>query len=138
MIDGTLGWEDLLLSLRFTASRSPDVYNDYFVGLLKHADAEALDAVERYEASRDHSETITVDTPGGRYEIGRWCPHASEDLSVGAVLDGTVLRCLGHNFDFDVTTGNCLNARCEPLPTKRVELAPSQSQMPEEALKQAT
>jgi len=26
-----------------------------------------------------------------------------------------VLRCLGHNFDFDLTTGECLNARCDPV-----------------------
>jgi L-ascorbate metabolism protein UlaG (beta-lactamase superfamily)/nitrite reductase/ring-hydroxylating ferredoxin subunit len=138
VIDGAIGWEDLLLSLRFTASRSPDVYNDYFVGLLKHADAEALEAVERYEISRDHSETITVETPEGRYEIGRWCPHASEDLAVGAVLEGTVLRCLGHNFDFDVTTGACLNARCEPLPTRRLAALATPVQPQEQALRQAT
>jgi L-ascorbate metabolism protein UlaG (beta-lactamase superfamily)/nitrite reductase/ring-hydroxylating ferredoxin subunit len=120
VIDGAIGWEDLLLSLRFSAWRSPDVYNDYFVGLLKHADAEALQAVERYETTRDNAETITVDGPDGRYEVGRWCPHASEDLSVGAVVDGGVLRCLGHNFDFDLETGACRNARCEPLRTRRI------------------
>ncbi|WP_370364799.1 hypothetical protein [Catenulispora sp. GP43] len=37
----------------------------------------------------------------------------------GAVIDeapeGLVLRCLAHNFDFSLTTGLCLNARCEPI-----------------------
>jgi L-ascorbate metabolism protein UlaG (beta-lactamase superfamily)/nitrite reductase/ring-hydroxylating ferredoxin subunit len=119
VVDGAIGWEDLLLSLRFSAWRSPDVYNDYLVGLLKHADSEALEAVEHYETTRDRFETITLDTPDGRYEIGRWCPHAGEDLAVGAVIDGGVLRCLGHNFDFDLATGVCLNARCEPLSARR-------------------
>jgi L-ascorbate metabolism protein UlaG (beta-lactamase superfamily)/nitrite reductase/ring-hydroxylating ferredoxin subunit len=120
VIDGVIGWEDLLLSLRFTAWRSPDVYNDYLVGLLKHADAQALRAVERYETGRDTTETITVQGPSGRYQVGRWCPHAGEDLSVGAVIEGGVLRCLGHNFDFDLDTGTCQNARCDPLPTRRL------------------
>jgi L-ascorbate metabolism protein UlaG (beta-lactamase superfamily)/nitrite reductase/ring-hydroxylating ferredoxin subunit len=134
VIDGVIGWEDLLLSLRFTAWRSPDVYNDYLVGLLKHADTEALRAVERYETTRDNAETIVVDTPDGRYQVGRWCPHASEDLSVGGVIQGGVLRCLGHNFDFDLETGACQNARCEPLQTRR--LGPAQ--VPESALRQPT
>jgi nitrite reductase/ring-hydroxylating ferredoxin subunit len=95
------------------------VYNDYLVGLLKHADTEALQAVEHYETTRDRFETITVDTPDGRYEIGRWCPHAGEDLAIGAVIDGGVLRCPGHNFDFDLATGACPNARCDPLSTRR-------------------
>jgi L-ascorbate metabolism protein UlaG (beta-lactamase superfamily)/nitrite reductase/ring-hydroxylating ferredoxin subunit len=130
-----IGWEDLLLSLRFSAWRSPDLYNDYLVGLLKHADAKALDAVERYETTRDDRETIVVQTQAGEwYRVGRWCPHASEDLSVGAVIDGGVLRCLGHNFDFDLASGACVNARCQPLPTTRLE--PAQEQEP--ALRQPT
>ena len=57
VLAGRTGWEDLFLSLRFTARRDPDVYNDYLVGLLKHADAAALAAVEQYEAPRDPDET---------------------------------------------------------------------------------
>jgi nitrite reductase/ring-hydroxylating ferredoxin subunit len=124
VIDGRIGWEDLLLSLRFSAWRSPDVYNDYLVGLLKHADAQALQAVERYESSRDNSETIIVTTPdGATYRVGRWCPHAGEDLAVGGVIEGGVLRCLGHNFDFDLETGTCRNARSQPLQTTRLQPA---------------
>lgn len=135
VLEHRVGWEDLLLSLRFSAWRSPDVYNDYLVGLLKHADATALQAVERYESTRDDRETIVVESPAGeRYRVGRWCPHASEDLSVGAVIDGGVLRCLGHNFDFDLATGTCVNARCQPLQTTRLE--PTQGQEP--ALRQPT
>lgn len=29
-----------------------------------------------------------------------------------------VLRCLGHNFEYDLTTGSCLNARSDPLHVK--------------------
>lgn len=120
VIRGELSWEDLLLSLRFSAWRHPDIYNDYFIGLLKHADSEALGAVEAYERSRTTDERIVVEGTDGRYEIGRYCPHAGEDLTVGGVLEGGLLRCLGHNLEFDLATGTCINGRCDPLKTRRL------------------
>jgi UDP-MurNAc hydroxylase len=115
VVDGRTRWEELLLSLRFTARRSPDRYNDYLVGLLKHADRAALKAVEEYEAARDPDETIEVVSGGERIRVTRFCPHAGEDLAESAVVSGGVLRCLGHNFEFDLKTGDCLNARCDPI-----------------------
>ena len=38
-----------------------------------------------------------------------------------------MLRCLGHNFEFDLTTGECLNARSDPLTVAPVE---SQAELP--------
>lgn len=116
VVSGRTRWEELLLSLRFSARRSPDRYNDYLVGLLKHADRAALKAVEAFEAARDPHETIEVTTADGeRIRVSRFCPHAGEDLAESAVVSGGVLRCLGHNFEFDLKTGDCLNARCDPL-----------------------
>jgi L-ascorbate metabolism protein UlaG (beta-lactamase superfamily)/nitrite reductase/ring-hydroxylating ferredoxin subunit len=120
VIFGQIAWEDLLLSLRFSAWRHPDLYNDYLIGLLKHAEPQALQAVEAYELSRSSDEKIVVEAPGGRYEIGRYCPHAGEDLAVGSTVTAGVLRCLGHNLEFDLATGTCLNARCDPLITRRL------------------
>jgi nitrite reductase/ring-hydroxylating ferredoxin subunit len=119
VLAGRIGWEELFLSLRFSAARDPDMYNDYLVGLLKHADAAALAAVERYEVDRDPDETVELADGGQRIEIGRYCPHAGEDLREGAVIVGGVLRCLAHNFEFDLSTGACLNARCDPLLVRR-------------------
>ena len=65
------------------------------------------------------NEKIVVDAPSGRYEIGRYCPHAGEDLEIGSVVTDGVIRCLGHNLEFDLKTGTCLNARCNPLNTRR-------------------
>jgi len=123
VLTGRMRWEDLFLSLRIRASRDPDRYNDYLVGLLKHADAGALEAVERYESERDPEDTVVVRGDEGAWEVSRYCPHAGEDLSYGAVVRDGVLRCLGHNFDFDLRTGECLNARCDPLVSRSV--APS-------------
>lgn len=123
VLTGRMRWEDLFLSLRIRASRDPDRYNDYLVGLLKHADAGALEAVERYETDRDPHDTVLLTSEQGAWEVSRYCPHAGEDLSHGAVIRDGVLRCLGHNFDFDLATGECLNARCDPLVSRSV--APS-------------
>ncbi len=119
VVSGRTRWEELLLSLRFSARREPDHYNDYLVGLLKHADLAALRAVEEFEAARDPFETVAVDHGDTQVQVSRYCPHAGEDLAeTGVVVDG-VLRCLGHNFEFDLETGECLNARCDPLTVVR-------------------
>jgi UDP-MurNAc hydroxylase len=120
VMKGQVRWEDLLLSLRISAWRDPDRYNDYLVGLLKHADAGALEAVERYETERDPHDTVMVTGEDGAWEVSRYCPHAGDDLSHGAIIRDGVLRCLGHNFDFDLATGECLNARCDPLVSRPV------------------
>ncbi|WP_214325135.1 Rieske 2Fe-2S domain-containing protein [Nonomuraea sediminis] len=120
ILSGDIAWEDLLLSMRFQLHRDPDVYNDYLVGLLKHANAPALQAIEEYETGRDEAERITVTDGGRTFEIGRYCPHAGEDLSVGAIIEDGRVYCLGHNFTFDLATGACLNARSQPLPTREI------------------
>jgi L-ascorbate metabolism protein UlaG (beta-lactamase superfamily)/nitrite reductase/ring-hydroxylating ferredoxin subunit len=115
VVSGRTRWEELLLSLRFSARREPDHYNDYLVGLLKHADLAALRAVEEFETERDPLDRFELEDGGRRVMVSRYCPHAGEDLMETAVVHNGVLRCLGHNFEFDLTTGECLNARCEPL-----------------------
>jgi UDP-MurNAc hydroxylase len=123
VVSGRTRWEELLLSLRFSARREPDQYNDYLVGLLKHADLAALRAVEAFEAARDPEEKIEIEVDGRPLQISRYCPHAGEDLSeTGVVVDG-VLRCLGHNFEFDLQTGECVNARCDPVQIKHPDAA---------------
>jgi len=119
ILAGRMAWEDLLISFRVSLYRDPDVYNDHLVGLLKHANAPALRAVEEYETGRDESERIVVESDGVRYEIPRYCPHAGEDLSVGAVVRDGLIHCLAHNFAFDLDTGECVNARAANLTSRR-------------------
>jgi UDP-MurNAc hydroxylase len=118
VLRGDIRWEDLLLSQRFQTLQSPDVDNAYLFALLKHADADALQAIEDYD-KRDPNATVTLRSGDRTFEVTRYCPHSGEDLAEGAVIDeapeGLVLRCLAHNFDFSLTTGLCLNARCEPI-----------------------
>ncbi|WP_328594738.1 Rieske (2Fe-2S) protein [Actinomadura macrotermitis] len=118
VLTGRLAWEDLLISFRLSLYRDPDVYNDYLVGLLKHANAPALRAVEAYETGRDETERIIVDWDGRSYDIPRYCPHAGEDLSIGAVVRDGQVHCLAHNFAFDLATGACVNARAANLTSR--------------------
>ena len=116
ILAGTVAWEDFLLSLRFEARRDPDRYNDHLLGLLKFAHAGSLDAVERFEISMASDERMTVHAEGRTHRVSRYCPHAGNDLlETGEVLPGGILRCLAHHYDFDLTTGECLNGHCPAL-----------------------
>ena len=106
-----LAWEDFLLSLRFSAERDPDVYNDHLLSWLKFADPQALSAVEIYEKTRANTETIVVETPAGRYRIAKYCPHAGASLEK-ALVEGSTITCLNHHYRFDLETGECLNGNC--------------------------
>jgi L-ascorbate metabolism protein UlaG (beta-lactamase superfamily)/nitrite reductase/ring-hydroxylating ferredoxin subunit len=125
VIRGEIGWEDLMLSLRFSARRDPDIFNDYMLVFFKHADARALAAIEAYETDRNlQQERVVVSSPQGRYEISRYCPHRGQDFSEGGVVEGGTIRCLAHNLRFDLETGACLNAvRSEPIVTRRLDAA---------------
>jgi len=131
VIFGQIAWEDLFLSLRFSAWRDPDIYNDYLIGLLKHAEPAALACVEAYERGRATGETIVVESAGARFAISRYCPHAGEDLATGSTVADGMIRCLGHNLQFDLATGTCVNARCDPLVTKQLAFASEAIDSPE-------
>lgn len=110
LLDG-VPWEDFFLSLRFSARREPDVYNDHLLGLLKFNDGPSLSAVEQYE-KRGSDATITVTTPNGvRYQISKYCPHAGASLEA-APIEGNTITCLNHHYVFDLETGRCLTGNC--------------------------
>lgn len=121
LLDGSVPWEDFFLACRFRAYRHPDVYNDHLLGLLKFAWPEALDAVEHYETHDTSEEQITIRVGGVDYSIQRYCPHAKQDLAeTGEVLEGGILRCLGHHYEFDIATGECINGKSKPLHVERL------------------
>lgn len=114
-------WEDFFLSLRFEASRNPDLYNDHLLGLLKFAHEESLQAVEKFESIDASDERITLHSEGKVYSVSRFCPHAGNDLlNTGEVLPGGILRCLAHHYDFDLETGECITASCDKLHVERI------------------
>jgi UDP-MurNAc hydroxylase len=122
ILDGRTPWEDFLLSLRIRAWRDPDVYNDHLLGLLKFAEPAALRAVETFETTTASDERITIHSDGWVYSVSRYCPHAGNDLlNTGEVLPGGRLCCLAHHYEFDLTSGRCVNGNCEPLQVHRLE-----------------
>ena len=121
ILEGRVPWEDFFLSLRFRAWRHPDVYNDHLLGLLKFAQREPLAAVEEYETAPDREETIEIHVGDDTYRIQRFCPHAGQDLrDTAEILPGGILRCLGHHYEFDLATGQCVNGQAKPLRTERL------------------
>ncbi|MGI8518191.1 MAG: MBL fold metallo-hydrolase [Acidimicrobiia bacterium] len=121
ILEGKVPWEDFFLSLRFRAWRHPDAYNDHLLGLLKLAQREPLQAVEDYESAPDRDEMIEIHVGDVTYRIQRFCPHAGQDLRETAeVLPGGILRCLGHHYEFDLETGQCVNGRAKTLRTERL------------------
>lgn len=122
LLDGSMPWEDFLLSLRFQTARNPDLYNDHLLGLLKFADREALQAVEDFEMADKEDEWITIHSEGRLYKVSRYCPHAGNDLlQTGEVLPGGIIQCLAHHYDFDLKTGACVNSVCPPLKVEPVD-----------------
>jgi UDP-MurNAc hydroxylase len=116
LLDGSVPWEDFFLSLRFEAWRDPDTYNDHLLGLLKFANVEALAAVEAYETGSKRNDRIVMTDGSRSYSVGRYCPHAGNDLSIfGEVIGGGIVRCLAHHYEFDLRTGRCLNGSVDPL-----------------------
>ncbi|RME36881.1 MAG: Rieske (2Fe-2S) protein [Planctomycetota bacterium] len=51
-----------------------------------------------------------LDPPGTVAVIDNACPHASGNLSGGEVADG-VVTCPWHQWQFDLTTGQCVHSR---------------------------
>ncbi|MEX0761113.1 MAG: MBL fold metallo-hydrolase [Dehalococcoidia bacterium] len=121
LLNGRLRWENFFLSLRFTASRNPDLYCDYLLGLLKFAEVTPLRSVEHHEMRLRDTDTFVIEAEGQRYRIARTCPHAGANLDEYAeVLPGRVLRCLAHYHEFSLDSGRCLNANGPPLSVKRL------------------
>lgn len=113
-------WEDFFLSLRFSVKRSVP-YNDHLLGLLKFADKNALNEVEKFETTPKSEEKITINSQGKTYSVQRYCPHAGNDfLHFGDVLPGGIFRCLAHHYDFDLKTGECLTSTCQALSIQQI------------------
>ncbi len=119
VLDRKLNWEDFLLSFRFRASRSPDVYDATLHNFIA-AEVEDLrtmcDGVLATEARKER----TVVTAGGqRYEVNRYCPHQGADLKEGWIEEGRYLVCPRHRWRFDLqgagvcpTNGCSVSAKC--------------------------
>jgi UDP-MurNAc hydroxylase len=116
LADGLDDWvNSLFLSMRFTASRIGP-YNEFVYTFFKCLSTERMRYAENWYAAQDDS--------GEEIELGGWlvqrkCPHRQADLSYFGQVDGDVLRCTMHGYEFDLTTGRCLTASDRPIRARR-------------------
>jgi len=119
VLDRKLNWEDFLLSFRFRASRSPDVYDATLHNFIA-AEVEDLRAMcDGVLATEARKERTVVTAGGQRYEVNRYCPHQGADLKEGWIEEGRYLVCPRHRWRFDLqgdgvcpTNGCSVSARC--------------------------
>lgn len=114
-------WEELLLSLRFSASRDPDVHVSAITDFLR---LEADDLAQYPPAQAN--ERIVVEHGGEWFEIDRFCPHQRGDLRLAKIDARGILRCPRHGWEFDLNEGGrcllndaSLSARLVSRPPKR-------------------
>jgi UDP-MurNAc hydroxylase len=110
----------LFLSCRFTASRRGP-YNEHVYTWFKSLSPEKIDYVEEWlTTDRDVRELWRF----GDWLVQRRCPHLSGDLSRFGHLDGGVLTCDLHGWQFDVASGRCLTSDDAHLYSEPVEQYP--------------
>jgi nitrite reductase/ring-hydroxylating ferredoxin subunit len=57
----------------------------------------------------DRAAIVVIQTKDGVSAFHDRCPHAQWPISDGEITDG-ILVCPGHGWQFNVTTGQCLNS----------------------------
>lgn len=110
---------DLFLSCRFEAERKGG-YNEYVYNFFKGLSPERLQYAEGYYSEKASPDELW-ECAG--YRIQRRCPHLKADLSRFAEVDGDVLTCTMHGWQFELSTGRCLTSDdrrlyTQPLPAQ--------------------
>jgi UDP-MurNAc hydroxylase len=107
----------LFLSARFVAHREGG-FNEYVMTFFKSLSIERIDFVEQcYRELRDDADEW-FERDGWRIE--RYCPHRQADLVEFGDIDGSVLTCALHHWQFDLETGRCLTSDDRTLRCGRV------------------
>jgi len=102
-------WLDTLATMKTIVHRDEDYYDQALFQLLTFGrQPETLRILlQRLE---NNVEMIKK----GQYVIQRLCPHAGHDLSY-ATIEGNVLTCPRHRWQWDLTTGRCLRGGNTPI-----------------------
>ncbi|HEX6418043.1 MAG TPA: Rieske 2Fe-2S domain-containing protein [Acidimicrobiales bacterium] len=113
---GETDWvNSLFLSCRFSAERRGP-YNEAVFTFFKCLSEERLRYAEAWYAARaPDPESISLDG----WVVQRRCPHLNADLGRFAVIDGNVLTCQMHGWQFDLDTGRCLTSREHEIRARR-------------------
>ncbi len=111
----------LFLSARFRAWREGP-YNEYVYNFFKSLSVERMRRTESEalrKADPDRTGLAGEEFRIGDYVCERLCPHRQADLTVFGEIDGDRLVCTLHGWQFDLETGECLNATNRRLRIRR-------------------
>ncbi len=113
----------LLLSCRFRAWRAGE-FNEFLYNFFKSLSPERMARAEteahskRQEVDAD-SEVEEVELSG--WIVERYCPHQQADLAMFGRVEGCVLTCDRHGWQFDLESGRCLTADDRKIRARRAE-----------------
>jgi UDP-MurNAc hydroxylase len=118
----------IFLSCRFEAERDGP-YNEYVYSFFKCLSPERIQYAEGFYAEQ-HNDHETFETHG--YRVQRRCPHLKADLTRFGQVDGEILTCTLHGWQFDLRTGKCLTSDdkhlvCEAIATPALAGAGAES-----------
>jgi len=106
----------LFLSCRFQAWRAGE-FNEFLYNFFKSLSPERMARTEaEARAKRGRlGDEIDADSEVEEVRLGPWiveryCPHRRADLATFGRVDGCVLTCELHGWQFDLETGRCLTA----------------------------
>jgi UDP-MurNAc hydroxylase len=120
--DRAVDWSNsLLLSLRFRAWREGD-FNEHLYNFFKSLSPERIaraDAEARVKRAPHDGPIEEIELCG--YVMERYCPHRRADLAIFGEVDGGILTCALHGWQFDLETGRCLTADDRRLRVRRAD-----------------
>jgi UDP-MurNAc hydroxylase len=126
--DRAVDWSNaLFLSCRFQAWRAGE-FNEFLYNFFKSLSPERMTRTEAEAVAKRGQPTTDVDADSeleevqlGRWIVERYCPHRRADLATFGRVDGCVLTCELHGWQFDLETGRCLTADDRSLKVRPAE-----------------
>jgi UDP-MurNAc hydroxylase len=116
VLDGDVGWEEALLSMRLSLHRTPDIFDMTLMNLLRYGNHPA----QTMQLVRERESSESIERDGLRMQ--RYCPHAGEDLSYATICDG-IVECPRHHWKWDARTGECLDGGTVPMRVEPLDAA---------------
>jgi UDP-MurNAc hydroxylase len=112
IVDHEVDWvNSLFLGMRFSASRIGP-FNEFVYAFFTCLSQERIRYAESWYAQQH---TVGEDFQIGQWRVERRCPHRNADLSRFGELDGEILTCQMHGWQFDLSTGRCLTSAAHKI-----------------------
>lgn len=108
----------LFLSLRFQAWRAGE-FNEHLYNFFKSLSPERIARADAEATARQAPAGTAEEIELCGYVMERYCPHRRADLSIFGEVDGGILTCALHGWQFDLRTGRCLTADDRRLRVRR-------------------